>query len=130
MLKAAFGGITSFNNCGTYGGDDNNDNEAQDNYDNCGKMNSAPHRFNELIQLNLGTHYIMSSRNNNFSNRGQKGIITVKKVDNSLSPVLIGFITIGAVFIAGLVSLGGAFLYARANPDSKVASFIGVESRH
>eukprot|EP00128_Syssomonas_multiformis_P015731 Colp12_sorted_trinity150504_noHs@12449 len=39
--------------------------------------NSGPSFTAPLIQLNAGTYYYMCSRNNNFSNRSQKGMITV-----------------------------------------------------
>eukprot|EP01114_Cavostelium_apophysatum_P000137 TRINITY_DN10142_c0_g1_i1.p1 TRINITY_DN10142_c0_g1~~TRINITY_DN10142_c0_g1_i1.p1 ORF type:complete len:601 (+),score=114.88 TRINITY_DN10142_c0_g1_i1:33-1835(+) len=50
---------------------------------NCGKLNAADRYFNGgLIEMNkLGTFFYMSTRNNNFSNRGQKGQIVVVASD-------------------------------------------------
>lgn len=55
------------------------DEENQDAVDNCKVLNNAPAYFNGGIHRanTIGTHHFMSTRNNQFSNRSQKGTIVV-----------------------------------------------------
>ena len=65
----------------------------------------------------------MSTRNNNFSNRSQKGVLIV-------NPVLWGWqialIVIGCFAFVSIVSVGGVFLYAHKFPHSRVAAKVQV----
>ena len=59
----------------------NNRAEREETYQNCAKLSGAatPHFDAGLVQLKAapGEYKYMSTRNNNFSNRGHKGVITV-----------------------------------------------------
>jgi len=57
----------------------NSANNAESDVQNCMKLNAAsPYFDGGLLQMNnVGSYYYMSTRNNNFSNRMQKGSITV-----------------------------------------------------
>ena len=59
----------------------NNENAIEEDPQNCGVLNptSASYFDGDLQKMNkIGTFYYMCSRNNNFSNRGQKGVIVVE----------------------------------------------------
>jgi len=44
------------------------------------QLNNAPASFQgNIVQMKTGTHHFMGTRNNNFSNRAQKGTIIVKE---------------------------------------------------
>jgi len=102
----------------------NNNNAATAKTDpaNCMKLNAAPTPYfnGGLIKMNkTGTFYFMSSRNNNFSNRGQKAVLTV-------SPLLpnwaVGVVVTGAVLFLGSAGVAGAMLYAKSHPHSSIAN--------
>jgi len=98
----------------------NNENNPEADVQNCFKLNAAQPYFNGgLIQMNISnTFYYMSSRNNNFSNRGQKGTIEVNRV---LPPGLIAVVAIGSAIFALSGGVGVAMLYAKSHPHSRVA---------
>jgi hypothetical protein len=87
---------------------------------NCYKLNAVgPHFDGGLVKMsNLGTFVYMSTRNNNFSNRSQKGVITVNSVWPVWKTVVI---VIGGVIAVALGAFAGAFFYAKRNPHSRVA---------
>lgn len=94
---------------------------------NCAKLNAAPTPYFDggLVKMNsTGTFAYMSTRNNNFSNRTQKGQLTVtkKKKITSSAGVVAGLI-IGAVALAAL-SIGGLVFYGKKNPHSAVGRFV------
>jgi hypothetical protein len=99
----------------------NNDNDIETDVKNCMKLNAAPQYFDGgLIKLNTtGTFYYMSARNNNFSNRGQKGQLNVSPLLPTWAVVLV---VIGAVFflVSGVVA--GMMLYAKSHPHSGIAT--------
>lgn len=105
---------------------ENNNNEGQVEQDteNCMKLNAAPAYFDGgAIKMNISTpadkpFYYMSSRNNNFSNRGQKGAI---HVENLLPPWAIGVVVTGAVLFVGAAGVAGATFYAKSHPHSQIA---------
>jgi len=102
----------------------NNQNDVETDTQNCMKLNAAPAYFDAgLIKMNqTGTFYYMSSRNNNFSNRGQKGEIDIVPL---LPTWAIVIVVIGsAAFIASGV-VAGLVLYARSHPHSSVANAFG-----
>jgi hypothetical protein len=92
----------------------NRDNAKRDPQ-NCGKLNGAvtPYHDCGLVQMNINSppgqpgFIIMSSRNNNFSNRSQKGIIAVtgakftaaaSALSISLSMIFVAIVTVLALF--------------------------------
>jgi len=99
----------------------NNQNNIEQDVANCMKLNAAPAYFDGgLIRMNLtGTFYYMSSRNNNFSNRTQKGQIIIE----ALLPVWATVIVcIGAGVFLASGGLAGAMLYAKSHPHSAIAA--------
>lgn len=92
--------------------------------ENCAKLNAASRYFDGgLVKMNKnGVYYYMSSRNNNFSNRSQKGRIIIEPLlpTWAVALILIG----GVLFVAALV-FGVASLYASSHPDSKVSHALG-----
>jgi len=102
-----------------------NDNNAQEtDTQNCMKLNSASTGYFDggLIRMNkTGTFYYMSSRNNNFTNRGQKGSIMVEELLPVWAIVIVVF---GAFVFTVSCGLGAAMLYARSHPHSSVATLV------
>jgi hypothetical protein len=71
-----------------------NNNQAEQDVQNCMKLNAAPTPyFNGGVQrmTTENTFHFMSSRNNNFSNRGQKGTISVEPLFPVALIVLLAF---------------------------------------
>lgn len=101
------------------------DNNEQNSITNCGKLNRAPARFPKnpasgLVQMgNAGTFHYFSTRNNNFSNRSQKAIITVG--GTGLSAAAIAGIVIGSIAGAALL-VGGVCFYGKRNPHTVAGS--------
>lgn len=105
----------------------------QNSFYNCGKLNQAPNRFPANTQDGLlkvgtdiaiggaGTYNYVSTRNNNFSNRSNKGQMLVSGA-NSLSAGAIAGIAIGSV-AAAFMLLGGVCWYGKKNPDSSAGVF-------
>jgi len=100
---------------------DGNENDADQDVENCFKLNAAPAYFDGgLVQMNhTGQFYYMSTRNNNFSNRDQKGSILVEAVLPTWAIVVVA--VGGALFVASL-GTAGAMFYARSHPHSGVAN--------
>lgn len=93
---------------------------AEEDDQNCMKLNAAPAYWDGgLVRIEkTGTYHYMSTRNNNFSNRSQKGVINVQSLLPTWSLVLLG---IGAaLFLVGL-AFGAAYMYSTTHPDSVVA---------
>jgi hypothetical protein len=106
----------------------NNQNNVNQDPTNCMELNAASPYFNGgLIQLNnTGTFYYMSTRNNNFSNRSQKGTLFVLPL---LEAWAIALIVVGSVVVAAGGSVGGAYIYARRHPHSRVADMFDSVGR-
>ena len=68
-----------------------------------------------------GTYYYMCSRNNNFSNRSQKGSLTVQTAD--VEPMSIGAV-VGTV-AGGAAAVGSGVAAVWAVKTGKLASLIG-----
>jgi hypothetical protein len=101
----------------------NNAGNADADPENCYKLNKMSAHFDAgLVVMNsTGEFTYMSSRNNNFSNRGQKGALNV----NPVLPVwAIVMIIIGAVLGLGSAGVAGSMFYARSHPHSGVASLM------
>lgn len=100
----------------------NNEDAVEQSLNNCMKLNAAPTPYFDggLVQMKTeGTFYYMSTRNNNFSNRTQKGVLVVGPL---LEPWAVALVVIGGVIAVSGATLGGLVLYARKYPHSAVAS--------
>jgi len=99
----------------------NNQNNAEQDVQNCMKLNAAPQYFDGgLVRMNLtGDFYYMSSRNNNFSNRGQKGAIHIVPLLPVWAIVLV-VVGAGLFLVSAAVAVG--MLYAKSHPHSGVAT--------
>jgi len=98
-----------------------NQNAAEQDIQNCMKLNGAPKYFDGgLVRMNTtGDFYYMSSRNNNFSNRGQKGAIHIVPLLPVWAIVLVA--VGGALFLlSAAVAVG--MLYAKSHPHSGLAA--------
>jgi len=117
-------------NCLTYeqlktktGGDQN---QIEQDKQNCMKLNAAPAYFDAgLMRMNFSqsgtTFHYMSTRNNNYTNRTQKGALTVQ----ALIPVWgIVLISIGSFLLVAGAAVGAAFIYAKTHPHSKIAGVL------
>ncbi len=104
----------------------NNANSAEQDVRNCMKLNGAPTPYFDggAIRMNLTSgettgFYYMSSRNNNFSNRGQKAVIWVLNV---LPNWAIALVVTGTVLFLGAGGIAGAAFYAKSHPHSQIAN--------
>lgn len=103
----------------------NDENSQEQDVYNCMKLNAASQYFDGgAIRMNKTTpddkpFYYMSSRNNNFSNRGQKAVIYVS---NLLPNWAIGVVVTGAVLFLGAAGVAGATFYAKSHPHSQIAN--------
>jgi len=90
---------------------------------NCFKLNAASQHFDGgLIAMNsTGTYYYMSSRNNDFTNRGQKATMVVSSFIPTWAIVLVGC---GAVVFCAATVLAILVTYAKANPHSAAGNFV------
>jgi len=90
---------------------------------NCAKLNPAGRKMDlGLIKVGKkGVFKYMSSRNNNFTNRSQKGVLVSQPI---LPTWAVALLSIGGVgFLAGL-GFAGATVYAAKNPGSGVADLV------
>jgi len=101
--------------------------------DNCSKLNANPTGYFDggLVRMNrTGTFHYMSTRNNNFSNRGQKGVIIVRlrflRYLLIAGIVAVGLVGVGAV--SGRVHFKAAGLSAAAGAGAGAAG-AGAASR-
>jgi hypothetical protein len=99
----------------------NNQNAVEQDKQNCMKLNAAPRYFDGgLIRMNkTGKFYYMSTRNNNFTNRGQKGELNVEAL---LPTWAIAVVVSGAGFFLISGGVAGMMLYAKSNPHSSIAT--------
>jgi hypothetical protein len=99
----------------------NNENDVEQDVQNCMKLNAADRYFDGgLVRFNkTGNFYYMSSRNNNFTNRGQKGVIDIVPL---LPTWAIVVVIIGGVFFVLSAGVAGLMLYARSHPHSSIAT--------
>jgi len=98
-----------------------NANTAEADVQNCMKLNAAPAYFDGgAIKMNsTGEFHYMSTRNHNFSNRDQKGILYI---DPLLPNWAVGVVVAGSVLfvLAGVVA--GMMFYAKSHPHSNIAN--------
>jgi hypothetical protein len=90
---------------------------------NCYKLNAASQLFDAgLIQMNnTGNYYYVSSRNNSFTNRGQKGTMNV---ESFIPTWAVGVVIAGAAVFLGAATVGGLVLYAKTHPHSGAANLV------
>jgi len=106
--------------------DENGGNQGQAEQDsrNCMLLNAAPTPYFDggLQQMkSTGTFHYMSTRNNNHSNRDQKGTIVV----DPLLPIwAIALLVVGSVLFVGSAGVAGAMFYAKGHPHSQVANVL------
>lgn len=101
--------------------DNNAGNIAQD-AQNCARLNLAKYYYDAgLIQLkNTGAFAYMSSRNNAFTNRSQKGMLNVE----TLVPYWgVAFLAVGGAGFAGALVIAIMASFAKSHPGSSVANF-------
>jgi len=101
----------------------NNNNNAEQDVQNCMKLNAAPAYFDGgLIKMNNTNnvgYFYMNSRNNNFTNRDQKGILYI----DPLLPVwAIVILAIGSFLFVSAAVIAGLMVYAKSHPHSSVAN--------
>jgi len=94
----------------------NDNNQVQQSKQNCAKLNAADAYFDGgLIRVNTtGVFNYASSRNNNFSNRSQKGVVTVLPI---LSPWAIAVCVIGGVLLIGGIVTAALVVHGKRNPN-------------
>jgi hypothetical protein len=94
---------------------------SEEDVRNCGKLNAASQYFNGgIVKMNqTGTFYYMSTRNHNFTNRDQKGIIYVTPL---LPPWAMAVVIIGGVLFAVAAAVAGLMFYAKSHPHSTVST--------
>jgi len=98
-----------------------NDGQAQADPRNCGKLNNGSRYFDGgIYKMNLtGTFNYMSTRNHNFSNRDQKGVIVIQSL---LPSWAVGVVIAGAVLFVAASATAGLMFYAKSHPHSGVAN--------
>jgi hypothetical protein len=99
--------------------EDTNNVDEDQNIHNCKKLNAAPRYFSQVAAVNKsGEWSYISTRNNNFSNRSQKGVI----ISLPLMPLwAIIVCTLGGVAMLGAAGVGVGHLYTRKHPESRLA---------
>eukprot|EP01133_Synstelium_polycarpum_P015084 gene15084-17858_t len=102
----------------------NNANDIEQDPQNCMRLNAAPQHFDGGVfkMSKTGSYYYVSTRNNNFSNRDQKGAI---HVDPLLKVWQIALIAVGATLFVGIAATAGSVFYASKHPHSGAARFFG-----
>lgn len=101
----------------------NNNNNVEQDTQNCMKLNAAsPYFDGGLVKMNkTGSFYYMSSRNNNFSNRGQKATITIEAI---LPGWAIAIVSVGGALFVASGGVAGAMFYASSHPHTPAGSTI------
>jgi len=85
------------------------------------KLNAAsPYFDGGAVKMNkTGTFYYMNTRNHNFTNRDQKGILYVVPL---LPTWAIALLVIGGVVFVGAFVVAGLMFYSKSHPHSQVAN--------
>jgi hypothetical protein len=98
-----------------------NDDQATDN---CKLLNPPEKAYMNpgLIKMdNTGRYHYMNTRNNNFTNRGQKATLVV----SPLLPVwAVALLVIGALLFVGAAVVSGLIYYGRTHPHSQVNTIL------
>jgi len=120
FLKMAFVGQDA-TKCTQY--DTQNGNNNNNSPTNCGKLNMAQAVFDGgVVQFNEGTYNYLSTRNNNFSNRSNKGLIVVTGDNSALTTMQTAAVGIAVAAAAALIGFFGVRAYAKRNPNSSTAA--------
>jgi len=104
-----------------------NDGNRDQNPQNCAKLNGPVAFFDGGVQRmsSAGTYYYMSTRNNNFSNRSQKGTLEVTSI---ISKWGVAVVSVGGASFVGASALAGVGYYASTHPQSALANvFAGLK---
>jgi len=98
-----------------------NTNAIEQDARNCMKLNTCPLYFDGGVYRmnNTGSFHYMSTRNNNFSNRSQKGSIIVMPILGTWAIVIT---VVGALLCLGSIGVGAAMIHAKKNPMSRFAA--------
>jgi len=96
-------------------------NDPDEDVQNCGKLNQAgPYFDGGVVKMNkTGTFNYMNTRNHNFTNRDQKGIIYVVPL---LPNWAVGVVVTGSVLFVGAAAISGMMFYAKSHPHSQIAN--------
>jgi plastocyanin len=97
--------------------------DINQNEQNCMKLNAPEVQYfnGGTVQMKkAGVYHYMSTRNNNFTNRSQKGSITVDPLLPTWGVALAG---IGAAGFIGASAVAGGYYYATTHPASAIANF-------
>jgi len=99
----------------------NNAGAAEEDVRNCGKLNAAgPYFDGGVMRMNqTGTFYYMNTRNHEFSNRDQKGIIYIVPL---LPNWAVGIVVTGGVLFVAAAGVAGMMFYAKSHPHSQIAN--------
>jgi len=99
----------------------NTNNNIEQDLQNCMKLNGGtPYFDGGLVRMNkTGTFYYMSSRNNNFTNRGQKAQLVVEAL---LPTWAIAVVCVGGGFFLVSGGVAGMMIYAKSHPHSGIAT--------
>lgn len=96
----------------------NNEDDVEEDVTNCAVLNGANRHFDGgLHQYGFGklghSYNFMCSRNNNFTNRSQKGGLVIT---TAIPAWAIGLIVGGAVVLIGAAAAGGSYYMGKVNP--------------
>jgi len=100
----------------------NDANGRQQDIQNCAVLNAAGANYFDgglVKMIAAGSFNYMSSRNNNFTNRSQKGIINIS---TALSPVALTATIAGTAGFAGAAVIAGGSWYSASHPGSSIAN--------
>jgi len=103
------------------------DNNRDQNPQNCAKLNGPVAYFDGGVErmTAAGSYYYMSTRNNNFSNRSQKGTLEVTSI---ISQWGVALVSVGGASFVGASALAGVGYYASTHPQSALANvFAGLK---
>lgn len=99
----------------------NNRGNMEQDEQNCAYLNSAPQHFSIITKAkSTGIFYYMCTRNNNFSNRSQKGELEVKL---KLEPFAIAGIVAGSVGLIGAAVIAFGVWYSKSHTDTGAGKF-------
>lgn len=96
---------------------------VNENVQNCAKINAPKAQYFDggLHELKTGTYHYMSTRNNNFTNRSQKGSITVKALLPTWG-IALAAIAAGGFVIAA--TMAGLVYYGQTHSASSVGGLV------
>jgi len=97
----------------------NNKGAVEQDVNNCAKLNKAGPYFDGGVfeMKKTGEYHYMGTRNNNFSNRSQKGQINVHEI---LPTWAITMVIVGAALFVASAVVGATVMYGKAHPTSKI----------